>query len=164
MGRMTASRRRRSVLAYTACVLGAALLALSLVLTFTKASATSTTTVKVTGALTQPASFLDNLAVALRSGDVTYLQAHLDPAVVARYGGSACGAHLARLTDPTAAFSVQSVSPPMPYVYATPSGSTTVPQTLSIVTRTTSHGSTSTATVHLARLPSGALAWFTACT
>jgi hypothetical protein len=145
-------------------VAGVACLAASLVLTFAKSGSTSATTVAVTGADASPTGFLNELGAALRSGNVGFLQSHLDPAVLQVSGNQACATHLAALKDPTASFQVRSIGSPSTYVYAAGGQSLSIPNTIPVSVVYTQKGVPTNTTVHLARLPSGALAWFTACT
>lgn len=109
-----------------------------------------------------PQRFLDELAQAMRSGDVDFMAARLAPAVIARFGDTACRAAVARFTDPTAAFIVIHVAPPAPYVYTTDTRSTTVPGTLAVTSDQTHQGTIMEVTVHLT--PVGdQLRWFTDC-
>lgn len=144
-------------------VLGLACLAVSIPLTFAKASATSTTTREVEGSDAKPQAFLSELGAALRIGDVAFLQSHLHPAVIQLFGSRACTAHLAALKDPTANFAVQSVGPPSTYHFGVKGQTQPIPNTIPVATAFTQQGRTTNITVHLARLPSGALTWFTAC-
>ena len=142
---------------------GLAVIGLSVGLMLARVGATTTT--KPTGppAPEAPSAFLAQLGAALRQGDVDVLLSRLDPAVIQRFGVNACRAHLSQLRDPTASFSVLSTGTPGVYVFATGSQRTEVPDTVPVSVRFTERGVTRTETVHLARLASGRLAWFTDC-
>jgi hypothetical protein len=148
-------------------LVGIALVAASVILTFAKEGATTTsashTYPGAVGGAETPSAFLDRLAANLRVGDTTALVGSLDPAVIGRFGLAACTAAVARLADPTAAFAVQHVGAPGTYAFTTGGTTTEVADTVAVTAAVTNHGTTSTRTVHLARLPTGGYGWFTAC-
>jgi len=110
-----------------------------------------------------PGAFLTQLAAAFRGGDATFLYDRLNPAVISRFGSAACQAHVRTLTDTTASFAVVSVGSPGNYSYTTGTQSTVVPDTIAVQVVAADHGTTTAETVHLARLASGKLSWFTDC-
>jgi hypothetical protein len=150
-------------------VAGLALMVASIAFTFGKLGAATTaitnrrTSVPTAARAATPAAFLDQLATAIRAGDTAALVGLLDPAVIARFGGAACEASVARLADPTAAFTVLRVGSPEPYAYTTGGRTTEVADTVPVVVAATSYGTATTTTVHLARLAGGGYAWFTDC-
>ena len=109
-----------------------------------------------------PAEFLALLAAAYRSDDVNFLVSRLNPAVIERFGDEACRANLTFTPDPTAAFTVKSVSAPQPYEYKTDTRTTTVPNTLFVDVDQVGGGSTQAVTVHLTPVD-GRLTWFRNC-
>jgi hypothetical protein len=147
---------------------GVAVVAVSAALTFGKvgagASPTSSSAAGSTPAQPEdPAAFLQRLANALRTGDATFLFDRLNPAVVQRFGASACHTHVAGLTDPTAGFTVQAVGQPGAFAYTTGGQTIVVANTVPIQAIVTLHGTATPETIHLARLASGQLTWFTDC-
>jgi hypothetical protein len=160
---MRLMRSRRVVVGTVVLAAGLVCLAASLVLTFSKTGATAATTTAVSGADATPTQFLDELSAALRSGDTSFLRAHLDPAVIQRFGAAACLAHVGTLKDPTATFQVRSVGAPTTYDYMTGTRTTAVADTIPVSVVYTQNGNATDTTVHLARLADGALGWFTAC-
>jgi hypothetical protein len=110
-----------------------------------------------------PAEFLGLLAAAYRTDDIDFLVSRLNPAVTERFGEEACRASLTFTPDPTAAFTVKSVSAPQPYDYKTDTRTTTVPNTLFVDVDQVGGGSTQAVTVHLTPVD-GRLTWFRNCT
>jgi hypothetical protein len=85
----------------------------------------------VPGASVDPATaaqFAADLLVALQTGDTTYLNERIDPAVVDRYGASQCMAHIdAFKPDPTASWTVVSSSGPQPWPWMSDGLTTQIP-------------------------------------
>jgi len=109
-----------------------------------------------------PEVFLGLLAAAYRTDDVDFLVSRLNPAVIERFGVDACRANLTFTPDPTAAFTVKSVTGPQPYDYNTDTRTTTVPNTLFVDVDQVGGGSTQAVTVHLTPV-NGQLTWFRNC-
>ena len=130
------------------------------------ASTTIAPTESLTTTSTVPAEtpevFLGLLAAAYRTDDVDFLVSRLNPAVIERFGVDACRANLTFTPDPTAAFTVKSVSEPQPYDFKTDTRTTTVPNTLFVDVDQVGGGSTQAVTVHLTPL-NGQLTWFRNC-
>lgn len=133
-----------------------------------RSAATPTTTsgqallASPTLAVESPATFLSELASAIRTGDVTFLVSRLHPAVIQRFGIAACQAKLNTTADPTARFTVQSVSAPTTYTWTTDTRTTQVPDTISVAVTRVSFGQTSSGIVHIAAV-NGQQRWFTNC-
>ncbi len=128
----------------------------------TVAPAESVTTTSTIAPAETPELFLGLLAAAYRSDDVDFLVSRLNPAVIERFGEEACRANLTFPPDPTAAFTVKSVSEPQPYDYKTDTRTTTVPNTLFVDVDQVGGGSTQAVTVHLTPVD-GKLTWFRNC-
>jgi hypothetical protein len=150
--------------------LGAVLMVAGIALTLGKVGATTTTTRSQPAAASSAApahetaaAFLNQLAAAIRSGDVTLMESRLNPAVIADYGASACRATVATYTDPTAAFSVQSASAPADYRYVVGGVAKVIPDTLTLHVSFTQHGTSAPEIIHLSRTPNGTLTWYTDC-
>lgn len=151
--------------------LGAGLMVAGVALTLGKVGATTTTTTSSQRAAASSAApapetatgFLDQLAGAIRSGDVSFMASRLNPAVIAHYGASACRATVATYADPTAAFSVQSVSAPADYRYVVGGAAKVIPDTLTLHVTFTQHGTPAPEVIHLSRTPQGTLTWYTNC-
>ncbi len=152
--------------------LGALVVVLGLVLTFSKVGGTTTQTVTRsvatngggTSSAETPAAFLNMLASAIRSGDVQFMVTRLNPAVIAAYGSSACQKTVATYTDPTAAFSVGSTGSPAAYSYTVDGKTRIVPDTITAQVIFTQQGKAAPETIHLSRRSDGKLTWYTACT
>jgi hypothetical protein len=129
----------------------------------TVAPAPSLSTTSTLAPVESPAEFLELLAAAYRADDVDFLVSRLNPAVIERFGVDACRANLTFVPDPTAAFTVKSVSAPQPYDYKTDTRTTTVPDTLFVDVDQAGGGSTQAVTVHLTPV-GGKLTWFRNCT
>ncbi len=148
---------------------GALLVVVSLVLTLgtigkTTHRTVSTSVASSTSAPTQTAAgFLDDLASAMRTGNVDFMVSALNPAVIARYGESSCRAAVATYTDPTAAFSVQSTSPPADYSYRAAGRASVIPDTITAKVTFTHDGQPVPVVVHLSQTKNGKLSWFTDC-
>ncbi len=148
-------------------VAGAALVTVSLVLTFGHVGRSATTTVSSTSTAAHsaetPAAFLDELAGAMRSGNVDFMVARLNPAVIAHYGRASCRQAVVSYIDPTAAFTLQSASPPADYTYTVSGTSVVVPDTITAQATFTRQGHPGPVTAHLSRTSKGELTWFTDC-
>jgi hypothetical protein len=110
--------------------------------------ASSTTTTRVVNET--PQGFLAVFVRAEHSGDGSFLLARLDPVVLGRYGSAQCQAAVARLTDPSAALRLVSVSGPAPYVYSTDGHSATIPNTYTLHVTGTDNYQAVTRDVHFA--------------
>jgi len=148
---------------------GALVVAASLVLTLGTVGGTTNRTVTTsvhTSTSTPPetpVAFLDELATAMRTGDVAFLVSRLNSAVISRYGESSCRAAVATYTDPTAAFVVQATSSPNDYHYRAADRTTVIPETITARATFTHDGQPVAVVVHLSRTKSGSLSWFTDC-
>ena len=118
--------------------LGALVVVLGLVLTFSKVGGTTTQTVTRsvatngggTSSAETPAAFLNMLASAIRSGDVQFMVTRLNPAVIAAYGSSACRKTVATYTGSDGAFSIGSTGSPTAYSYTVDGKTRIVPDTI----------------------------------
>jgi hypothetical protein len=150
---------------------GALLMVLSVALTFAKVGATTTRTVSrsvvhsapTTTSVESPTSFLDQLAQAMRSGDVNFMVSRLNPAVIARYGSAACRTAAGTYADPTAAFAVQSVSSPGDYTYTAAGTTSVIPNSITAQVTFTHKGPAVPITAHLSRSDAGTWTWYTNC-
>jgi hypothetical protein len=163
---------RGGVAAALLVALGAGLMVVGVALTLGKVGATTTTNTTssrhAASASLAPAhetatAFLNELAGAIRSGDVTFMESRLNPAVIAHYGASACRATVAKYTDPTAAFGVLSVSAPADYRYVVAGVTKVIPDTLTLHVAFTQHGTAAPEVIHLSRTSKGTLSWYTDC-
>ena len=152
-------------------IVGAAVMVVSVALTLGKVGATSTRTVSrsnggpvsAPGSVETPAAFLNELAAAMRQGDANFMFSRLNSAVIARYGSPACRTAVTTYTDPTAAFTIQSTSSPSDYTYTAAGVTTVVPDTITLQAIFTHQGQPNPVTVHLSRIRSGILTWYTDC-
>jgi len=110
-----------------------------------------------------PVAFLDELASAMRTGDVAFMDSRLNAAVISRYGEGSCRAAVATYTDPTANFVVHAASLPGVYHYRAADRTTVVPDTITARATFTHDGQPAAVVVHLSRTKSGTLSWFTDC-
>ncbi len=161
---------RGGVLVALLVTLGVVLMVAGVALTLGKVGATTTTTRSQPTASSSAApahetatAFLNQLAAAIRSGDVTFMESRLNPAVIAHFGASACRATVATYTDPTAAFSVQSASAPADYSYVVAGVTKVIPNTLTAHVTFTQRGTSAAEIIHLSRMPNGTLTWYTSC-
>ena len=123
----------------------------------------TTATATATPAAETPTAFLAALANALHAGDSNFLLGRLNPVVIARYGESACRSAVATYTDPTAAFTVISVSAPADFTYSAGTHNTVVPNTVTVQAHVTLKGKTTDLPVHVSRNSSGEFTWYTDC-
>jgi hypothetical protein len=152
-------------------LLGAAIMVVSVALTLGNVGATTTRTTarsnggsaSAPGAVETPTAFLNQLASAMRQGDVNFMLSRLNSAVIARYGSPACRAAVATYTDPTAAFAIQSTSSPSDYTYTAAGVTTVIPDTIALQAIFTHQGQPNPVTVHITRIRSGVLTWYTDC-
>lgn len=152
-------------------IVGAAVMVVSVALTLGNVGSTSARTVSrsnggsvpAPGSVETPAAFLNQLATAMRQGNVDFMVSRLNPAVIARYGTPECRTAVATYTDPTAAFSVQSTSSPADYTYTAAGVTTVIPNTITLQAMFTHQGQPTPLTVHLSRTGAGILTWYTDC-
>jgi hypothetical protein len=152
-------------------IVGAAVMVVSVALSLGNVGATTTRSiarssgggVSTPGSVETPAAFLNQLAAAMRQGDVNFMLSRLNPAVIARYGSPACRTAVATYTDPTAAFSIQSTSPPADYTYTAAGSTSVIPDTTTLQATFTHQGQPNPVTVHLSRTRTGILTWYTNC-
>jgi len=110
-----------------------------------------------------PQQFLDDLAAAVRAGDVAFQLDRLHPAVLDRYGAEQCRADIATRTDPSRRYVVKSVSPTgRPYDYASDGQTVTIADAVTVEADVVDHGQTQTVTLHLAK-SDGTYAYFSDC-
>ena len=129
------------------------------------ARATGTTPVPTTAPVgTRAVAFFADWANALRTGDATFLYERLHPAVVDRYGDTACRAYVGAIQRPLAATEVLGTDPATAaWSWETDGRSTEIPDALGLRLRRTEDGSTYTESdVHVA-LVDGEVRWFTDC-
>jgi hypothetical protein len=119
-------RRFRMVIS----VAGAALTVVGVVGLVAHLGTTSAVARTVTTQTTEDAhAFFASFTHAIRTGDVAFLTARLDPAVIDRYGSSECGRAVRKLADPTEALRLVGVSGPTTYAYTSDGRTTTVADT-----------------------------------
>ncbi len=128
----------------------------------TVAPAPSLSTTSTLAPVESPAEFLGSARRGLPQRRRRLPRLPLNPAVIERFGEEACRANLTFTPDPTAAFTVKSVSAPQPYDYKTDTRTTTVPNTLFVDVDQVGGGSTQAVTVHLTPVD-GKLTWFRNC-
>jgi len=110
-----------------------------------------------------PEQFLDELATAVRGGDVSFQLSRLHPAVIGRYGTDQCRADIVTRTDPSRRYVVKSVSPTArPYEYASDGQSVTIAEAITVEADVVDHGQTQPVTLHLAKADGG-YAYFSDC-
>lgn len=107
-------------------------------------------------------AFLDALAKAQHDHDVDFLMAHLNPAVIARYGDAQCRSYVAGVGDPSLKFVVKRVQPPADYSWEADGLKTVVPNTLAVDVDYTAKGETIPTTVHVTEV-NGEFTWFADC-
>ncbi len=94
--------------------------------------------------------FANELDAAVRSGNVDFRIAHLNPAVIARYGEDQCRSFLATQQDATRKTKVKTVGKPEPFEYASDNLSTTIPDTLPVLVKQTIQGKPGERNIHVA--------------
>jgi len=109
-----------------------------------------------------PQGFLKKLASALRSNNVAFLVARLNPAVIHRYGERQCRSYLPSIADPTVQLTVQQLGRPTNFEWTTDGESSTIARTQSVIVTFVAHGSATTQTVHIT-LVDRHYTWFTDC-
>jgi hypothetical protein len=121
-------------------------------------STTSTTLAPAEGAT----QFLDALGNALRTGDTNFLVAHLNPAVIARYGGAQCLGALAGARDTSATFTVKQVSDPEDFDWTTDDKTISIAETLTVDVDRVQRGVAESASLHIVSV-NGQLTWLVDC-
>jgi hypothetical protein len=106
--------------------------------------------------------FLNEVDAAARAGSVDQRLAHLNPAVIARYGEQQCRDFLAGQQDATRKDTVTKVGKPESYQYATDNKSAIIPDALPVQVRETNKGKKGDRNIHLARV-NGQLTYFIDC-
>jgi hypothetical protein len=106
--------------------------------------------------------FLNEIDAAVRAGNVDVRLAHLNSAVIARYGEQQCRDFLGRQQDATRKDKVQKVGKPEPFEYASDNLSATVADALPVQVRETNKGKKGERHIHLARV-NGQLTYFIDC-
>ena len=106
--------------------------------------------------------FLNEIDAAARAGNVDLRLAHLNPAVIARYGEQQCRDFLAGQHDPTRKDTVTKVGKPESYEYATDNQSAIIPDALPVQVQETNKGKKGERDIHLARV-NGQLTYFIDC-
>ncbi|MFA5883800.1 MAG: hypothetical protein WDA60_08120 [Acidimicrobiia bacterium] len=126
------------------------------------AGLTSVVTVAPLSGAETPEAFLAALGTALTNGDTAFLGARLHPAVIQRYGATACDGFAAGHHTPVQ-FTVNEVRAPSAYAWTTDGRTTTVPNTTEVVVTAASGGTAGPQTVHVA-LVDGTWRYFADCT
>lgn len=108
-------------------------------------------------------AFVDQLVVAVQTGDLETLVAALHPATLNRYGEAACRAHLATFVDPTFGIEVTEVQAPAAWDYTTDGLTTSIPDAWAVPGTRTQGGVPVALTFHFAPWD-GTVRWFTDCT
>ncbi|HEV3135639.1 MAG TPA: hypothetical protein VG348_13145 [Acidimicrobiia bacterium] len=106
--------------------------------------------------------FLNMLDVAVRTGNTNFRVAHLNQAVIDRYGEQQCRDFLAGQQDKTRKDKVKKVGKPESFEYATDDQSVVVPQALPVQVHETSKGKKGDRNIHLARI-NGRFSYFIDC-
>jgi hypothetical protein len=106
--------------------------------------------------------FLNVLDAAVRTGNTDLRVAHLNQAVIDRYGEQQCRDFLAGQQDPTRRDQVKSVGKPESFEYATDDQSVVVAQALPVQVHETSKGKKGDRNIHLVRI-NGQFSYFIDC-
>jgi hypothetical protein len=106
--------------------------------------------------------FLNILDAAVRTGNTDLRVAHLNQAVIDRYGEQQCRDFLAGQQDPTRRDQVKSVGKPESFEYATDDQSVVVAQALPVQVHETSKGKKGDRNIHLVRI-NGQFSYFIDC-
>ncbi len=106
--------------------------------------------------------FANEYDAAVRSGNVDFRIAHLNPAVIERYGEDQCRSFLATQQDATRKTKVKSVGKPEPFEYTTDNLSTTIPDTLPVLVKQTIQGKPGDRNIHVA-VTNGQFSYFIDC-
>jgi hypothetical protein len=107
-------------------------------------------------------NFLNVLDAAVRTGNTDLRLAHLNPAVIDRYGEPQCRDFLAGQHDKTRRDQVTSVGKPESFEYTTDNQSVIIPDALPVQVRETNKGKKGDRNIHLARV-NGQLTYFIDC-
>jgi hypothetical protein len=107
-------------------------------------------------------NFLNVLDAAVRTGNTDLRLAHLNPAVISRYGEPQCRDFLAGQHDKTRRDQVTSVGKPESFEYATDNQAVVIPDAIPVQVRETSKGKKGDRNIHLARV-NGQLTYFIDC-
>jgi hypothetical protein len=107
-------------------------------------------------------NFLNVLDAAVRTGNTDLRLAHLNPAVISRYGEPQCRDFLAGQHDKTRRDQVTSVGKPESFEYATDDQAVVIPDAIPVQVRETSKGKKGDRNIHLARV-NGQLTYFIDC-
>jgi hypothetical protein len=124
----------------------------------------SSTTPTTVAAAETAASFVAELAAAIRTGNAAFLFSRLNPAVLARFGATTCHTFAASVHDRTARFVVVSVGRSAPYTYTTSGRSTVVQNVVPVTISATRDAHTVRTTIHVAAAGDPVkYSWFTDC-
>lgn len=108
--------------------------------------------------------FIGSLATAIRQRDVAFLTGHLHPFVMDRYDGGSCEAYFSGLDAPSFAIEVVSIGEVGLWEWTTDGLTRAVADATTVLTRTTSNGTTFTdGEAHVQIDSAGFVRWFTDC-
>jgi hypothetical protein len=106
--------------------------------------------------------FLEEFEAAMQSENLDFLLGRLHPAVIDRYGESACAAYLAQVAEPTFSIEVLRIHPPDDWTYGQDGVEALIEMAWSAEVRVSSGGQIQETTAHYAERD-GTLRWFTDC-
>lgn len=106
--------------------------------------------------------FLAMFEAAMKSGDLEFLMERLHPAVIDRYGESACSAYLERVVDPDFSVEVGEINPPSAWNYDQDGVEEMIEEAWSAQVAISAGGQAQETLAHYA-MHEGTLRWFTDC-